>query len=370
MGETPVMPSVTVYCVNAFLLSLVLTLAMERIARRIGLVDVPTQRKNHEGQVPLVGVAMFLAFGIASMLLQRQPPGFAAFLLGLAFIVLIGVVDDLIDVRAPIKLIAQAVGVAMMVLPSDIVIQNIGNLVHGRPLLLLDWAVPATIFAVVGLINAINMVDGLDGLAGGVSLTALIWFAVAAGMIGSSDQLLLILVLVFSILGFLVFNFRHPWRVRAAVFLGDGGSMMLGMALSFVAISLSQRHGPSLSPVAALWICALPVIDTLSLMIRRIAAGQSALASDHRHLHHLLRRAGLTVNETVLILVAANAVLGGIGIVGWSIGVPDGALLLGLTGPVIFHSWFSGYGWKHIRLSRDPFMGTEPTIGRPQPSTK
>jgi UDP-GlcNAc:undecaprenyl-phosphate GlcNAc-1-phosphate transferase len=343
------MPSVTVYCINAFLLSVVLTLAMERIGKRVGLVDAPSARKSHEGRIPLVGFAVFLAFSIASMLLQSRPPGFASFLAGITLIVVLGVIDDMFDLRASLKFAAQCAIVTLMVLPNDLVIHNAGAIFGDEPLLLHRWALPITIFAVVGMVNATNLIDGLDGLAGGVSLVALIWFALAAAILNLTDELLLILVLAFCVLGFLVFNFRHPWRARASVFLGDGGSMMLGLSLSFVAISLSQRTSHAMPPVIALWICALPVLDTVSLIIRRLAAGESVVAYDHRHLHDLMIRAGLSVSQTVLLLITISATLGGVGIIGWRLGVPDQVMLLGLAAPVALHSWFCGYGWRLLR---------------------
>jgi UDP-GlcNAc:undecaprenyl-phosphate/decaprenyl-phosphate GlcNAc-1-phosphate transferase len=362
--EARFMPSVTVYCINAFLLSVVLTLAMEKIGKRIGLVDAPTERKSHQGSIPLVGFAVFLAFCIAAILLQRRPPGFAAFIVGMTLMVTLGVLDDMFDLRASIKFIAQCAVVAIMVLPNDLLIRSAGTLLGGHPLLLYQLALPMTIFAVVGMINATNLIDGLDGLAGGISLVSLIWFALAAELLGLPDELLLILVLAFCLLGFLVFNFRHPWRARASVFLGDGGSMMLGLSLAFVAISLTQRTGNALPPVIALWICALPVIDTLSLIVRRLAAGESIVAYDHRHLHDLLTKAGMSVSQAVLLMITVSAVLGGIGIAGWWLGLPDEVMLLSLAVPILLHSWFCGYGWRYLRLPARP-LGT-PVVTLPQ----
>jgi UDP-GlcNAc:undecaprenyl-phosphate GlcNAc-1-phosphate transferase len=365
----PGMPSAAVYCVNAFLLSLVLILAMEKVATRIGLVDVPSERKTHEGRIPLVGAAIFLAFFIAANLLHRQPAGFANLLMSLLLIVSLGVLDDLIDLRAPVKLVAQCLCVAPLALNSELLIRNAGMLFTDHPLLLFHWAIPVTIFSVVGLVNAINMIDGLDGLAGGVSLMAFTWFAVAAAALGLYDVLLLILVLDFSVLGFLVFNLRHPWRARASVFLGDGGSMMLGLSLAFPAISLSQSGGGSLSPVAVLWIFALPVIDTLSLMVRRLTAGQGVLASDHRHLHDLMMKAGLSVSQTVLVLVAISGLLGGIGIGGWLFGLPDRIMLLGLAAPILLHTWFCCYGWHHMQSPPRPFAASGEAISQLESAT-
>jgi UDP-GlcNAc:undecaprenyl-phosphate/decaprenyl-phosphate GlcNAc-1-phosphate transferase len=357
--DGPSIRCIAVYCVNAFLLSVVLTSILERWGKHFRLVDKPTARKNHEGQIPLAGAAVYIAFNAAALLLDRWPLDFTNFFIGLTLVVSIGIADDMADLRPLFKLAAQGLAAAVVVWPSGFLIQSIGNLVDGRPIMLAAWALPVTIFAVVGMINAINMIDGLDGLAGGICVTALAWFGVAAGLLGLRDELLLILLLVCSILGFLLFNIRHPWRARASVFLGDGGSMMLGMALAFVAIGLSQTRGPSLSPVAVLWVCALPVVDTLSLIVRRMASGLSPMAADRRHLHHLLLQAGLTVGQTVIVLICIAAALGGVGVAGWLLGLPDIVLLFALLAPVGLHVWFTTYGWKHLRMSRGDFHTTK-----------
>jgi UDP-GlcNAc:undecaprenyl-phosphate GlcNAc-1-phosphate transferase len=335
-------------CICAFLFSVLLTRAMAKLAGFVGLVDIPEGRKNHEGQIPLTGSALFVAFVITSLLLEQLPVGFAGFLFGLTLLVALGLFDDLIDIRASTKLLIQIVSVTLMFLPGNMLLENLGRIFGDHPIMLLQWAAPVTIIAVVGVINAFNMIDGVDGLAGSVSLIALLWFAAAAEMTGLRAELLLALVFAFCVLGFLVFNLRHRWRSRASVFLGDAGSMMLGAVLAYMAIRLSQHGGAALSPVAALWVCALPIIDTASLTFRRIMSGRSPFSADRSHLHHLLLQSGFTVNQVVLTLGSISAALGAIGILGWRFGVPDHVLLLGLAGPVALHSWFSLYGWKHL----------------------
>lgn len=361
---------VAMNCIFAFLLSVALTLAMGKLAVRVGLVDIPTTRKNHDGQIPLTGSALFLAFAVASMMPGHLPVGFTGFLLGLTMLVLLGIADDLFDIRAAIKLMVQIASVALMVLPGGMLLENLGPLMGERPVLLLQWAMPVTIIGVVGMINAINMIDGVDGLAGSLSVIALLWFAIAAGIIGLHAELLLALTLAFCILGFLVFNLRHRWRNRASVFLGDAGSMMLGAVLAYLAVRLSQQHGETLSPIAALWICALPILDTASLAIRRLMAGRSPFAADREHLHHRLLQSGFTVNQVVLTLVGVSAAFGSVGVLGWYFGVPDHVLLLGFAGPVVLHSWFSVHGWKHLdRTWHWAARGNEP-ISPPRPLLK
>jgi UDP-GlcNAc:undecaprenyl-phosphate/decaprenyl-phosphate GlcNAc-1-phosphate transferase len=342
------MSNIMVYCVNAFLLSLTLILAMTKIASRIGLVDVPSSIKTHEGQIPMVGAALFLAFCGAAVLLQPQPSGLTSLLIGLFPIVALGMIDDLFDLGALAKLIGQCLCVSVLIFPAHLLIRSAGDLLGGQSFLLGHWAIPVTIFAMVGLVNAVNMIDGLDGLAGGISLIAFIWFGIAATLLGLTGDLSIILVLAFVVLGFLVFNFRHPWRARASMFLGDAGSMMLGLSLAYVAVELSQRGQNSMSPIAVLWVLAIPTIDTLSLMIRRVASGKGLLSSDRRHVHDLLQLAGLSANATTLVIVGISAVLGGIGVGGWYFGVSDRHLLVGLVPPVLLHTWFVTVGYKWV----------------------
>jgi UDP-GlcNAc:undecaprenyl-phosphate/decaprenyl-phosphate GlcNAc-1-phosphate transferase len=335
-------------CINGFLLSVVLILAMEKIATRFGFVDIPTARKNHRGRVPMVGAAVFVAFAVSAVLLEHRPIGFTSFMIGLASLVALGVIDDRMNLRASVKFIAQIACVALMVLPNKTLIWHVGMLLGGDYLLLQQWAAPVTIIAVVGLINAYNMIDGVDGLAGSLSLVALLWFAAAAGIMGLRDHLILALLVTFCVVGFLVFNLRHHWRARASVFLGDAGSMMLGAILAFLAIGLSQHDGERLSPVAAVWICAVPIIDTVSLAIRRAAAGRNPFSSDRQHLHHLMLDAGMSVNQVVATLAIISSILGGIGVIGWYLKVPDTIMLLGLVIPVAAHTWFEHGGRNHM----------------------
>jgi UDP-GlcNAc:undecaprenyl-phosphate GlcNAc-1-phosphate transferase len=358
-------------CMNGFLLSFMLILIMQKVAVRVGLVDTPTARKNHQGHVPMVGAALFVSIVVSAFLLEQRPGGFTSFMIGLAALVLLGVLDDRLNLRASIKLVAQIGCVAVMVLPSHTLIWKMGTLLGDGFLLQPYWAALVTIVAMVGLINAFNMIDGVDGLAGSLSAVALLWFAVAAGLVGLRGELLLALLVAFSVMGFLVFNLRHHWRSQACVFLGDAGSTMLGAVLAFLAITLSQRNGGlALSPVAALWICAVPIIDTGSLIFRRMAAGTSPFSSDRQHLHHLMLDAGLSVNQVVTALAITSAICGGIGVFGWLLGVSDAVLLMAFVVPIGTHVWFEQYGRHHLHGIKPDFSGPKASLKGPQPLLK
>jgi UDP-GlcNAc:undecaprenyl-phosphate/decaprenyl-phosphate GlcNAc-1-phosphate transferase len=358
-------------CMNGFLLSFVLIQVMQKIASRVGLLDIPTARKNHQGRVPMVGAALFVAFAVSALLLEQRPGGFASFMIGLAALVLLGLLDDRLNLRASVKLVVQIACAALMVLPSQALIWKAGTLFGADFLLQPHWAVPLTIIVMVGLINALNMIDGIDGLAGSLSVVALLWFAVAAGLVGLRGELLLALLVAFCVLGFLIFNLRHHWRSRASVFLGDSGSMMLGAVLAFLAIVLSQRNGAdALSPVAALWICAVPIIDTGSLIVRRLAAGTSPFSSDRQHLHHLMIDAGLSVNQVVVTLSITGAVCGAAGVFGWRFGLSDAVMLTALAIPAGLHVWFEQHGRHHLHGTKPRFGHGKSSLKEPQPLLK
>ena len=365
------MREITLNCLNAFLLSFVLILLMQKIAPRVGLLDIPAGRKDHLGCIPMVGAAVFTAFAVCALLLEQRPSGFAHFMIGLSALVLLGLLDDRFGLRASIKLVAQTGCAALMVLPSQMLILNAGSFLDDAFLLKPYWAVPVTLIAMVGLMNAFNMIDGIDGLAGSLSLVAFLWFAAAASLVGLRSELLLALLGAFCVLGFLFFNLRHLWRSRASVFLGDAGSMMLGAVLAFLAIVLSQRNGATaLSPIAALWICAVPVIDTGSVIIRRLAAGSSPFAGDRQHIHHLMIDAGLSVSQVVIILSATSALCGAIGVFGWLLGLPDTLMLTALVIPTGVHVWFGQHGRHHVHGTARLLPPERPSLKEPRPLLK
>ncbi len=182
-----------------------------------------------------------------------------------------------------------------------------------------------TLFCVVGVINALNMSDGLDGLAGGLALIAAGWLIVLVQSApslqrGNSDALL---ILVMVIAGFLCFNLRPPWRARASVFMGDAGSTMLGFVLAWFLVHLSQGPAAVMVPMTAVWILAVPLLDTVAVMIRRIRAGHSPFAADRQHLHHLLLGLGLSDGQTTALLLAVALTTGAAGVAAYGLGAPE-----------------------------------------------
>lgn len=311
----------------AFGLCIGLIALLIRPARAWGWVDRPTTRKHHRTPVPLVGgVAMGVAYGLSVLMLPEKPYGCLELLIAVVLLALVGLYDDLRAVRPAFRFIFQIGAVLVMALGGEIVLGNLGDLFGlGEVALTGSVAFLFTLFCVVGVINALNMSDGLDGLAGGLALIAAGWLIVLVQSApslqrGNSDALL---ILVMVIAGFLCFNLRHPWRARASVFMGDAGSTMLGFVLAWFLVHLSQGPAAVMVPMTAVWILAVPLLDTVAVMIRRIRAGHSPFAADRQHLHHLLLGLGLSDGQTTALLLAVAAVTGAVGIVAHHLAVPE-----------------------------------------------
>ena len=321
-----------------------LIIFLRRHAPDLGLVDMPGGRKQHRSLVPLVGgLGMFGGLAVAALAEGGLLTANAALLAGLALLILVGVVDDRKELSPKIRFLIQAMAALIMVYWGGIRLDNLGNLFGFGNVILGNWSVPMTVFAVLGVINAMNMIDGADGLASGLALIALLMFSLILGTEGGLAGTLL-LTLVAAVIGFMVFNLRTPWRSRASVFMGDAGSMMLGFALAWYAVDLaSVRH--AMTPITAVWILAVPLMDTVSLMIRRIFKGVSPFAPDCEHLHHILQRAGFSHGQTVFIVHAIALLLAGIGVAGWQLGVPEYVMfyaflaLFGLYTYGVLHAW-------------------------------
>jgi len=298
---------------------------LARFARTLGWEDHPGTRKHHRHPVPLVGgVVMSAGFGLSVLLLPEKPHYWQLLLTSMTVVTLVGLYDDLHSSRPVTRFMYQAGAVALMALGSDIVLGNLGDLFGFGPVVLGWWAVLFTLFGVVGVINAFNMIDGLDGLAGGTALVVAGWLLVLCLSTPSSHagDLGALLALTTVIIAFLAFNLRHPGRTHASVFMGDAGSTMLGFVLSWFSVHLSTGEAAVMAPITAVWLLALPLMDTVAVMVRRIMAGRNPFAADRQHLHHLLLARGLTDGRVTALILALTFVTGGLGVLANGLEVP------------------------------------------------
>lgn len=223
-------------------------------------------------------------------------------LIGALVVVLFGLADDIKDLRPKVKLLGQTAAALIVTLFGGIKINDLKPFwLEGS--LLPDWgSVPLTVFVIVGITNATNLSDGLDGLAGGIAL--LIFLCIGYfGVIGKDWVLVMIAVaLGGSVLGFLRFN-SYP----AQLFMGDAGSQLLGFVAIVLAIKIAQQSPGS--AILPLIIFGIPILDTATVMFKRLSEGRSPFSADRNHFHHRLMKVGLFHTEAVMTIYLAQALL-------------------------------------------------------------
>jgi UDP-GlcNAc:undecaprenyl-phosphate GlcNAc-1-phosphate transferase len=344
-----------------------------RLCRMTGWVDRPDARKQHDGHVPIAGgLTVAIATTLAALAVGAPGGPLAPFWLGAALVFVIGFLDDRSPIRPRYRFAVQLFAALVFVAGSGVSIDRLGELVGPQPLTLGAAAVPFAVVGIAGLTNAVNMIDGVDGLAGSTVLVALLWvlcaLALVAGDVARADAspdsvaalATLPALLVGALLGFLAFNLRTPWRARAAMFLGDGGSMSLGFLLAALLVYASGGFGAhGMPPVTALWIAGIPLFDIAAAILRRDLAGAKPMAPDRRHLHHLLLVLGLSPARAVALLQAVGLVLGLVGVLGWRTGIPDYAMFWGLV--ALFAACFAASQRAWARLAQGAAPAEEPT---------
>ncbi len=355
----------------ALIATIVLIVLLRPLAVYAGLVDVPGNRKSHQVPTPLVGgLAMFggllLGFFLSAdgQVALSNRAVYSFFGAGL-ILVIVGVVDDFLELSPAVRFVAQVLAALVMIFGAGVVLNDLGSMTPSGDLLKLGVAaVPFTVFATLGIINALNMCDGLDGLSGSLTLTSLSGLIMVAAIWGSPADMDLLPILGAAILGFLLFNLRIFGRQRASVFMGDAGSMFLGLALTWYAISLSQGETRALRPSAALWFLMVPIFDAVAMMLRRILKGRSPFAADREHLHHVFLLAGFSVNDTVAVMTgfASFGVFVGLASIYFAIPELVVALAFLLTGMGYF--WMITHSWKVMRFLRTSISRRQASVDR------
>ena len=293
-----------------FLISFAITFysipTIVKISRRKNLMDEPGTRSSHLRKIPnLGGIAIFYSLAICASIFAFELFELYKFLFAsLVILLYIGVMDDIVVMRAYKKLIAQIIVTALMVLGSDVRVRSLFG-VLGIYELNYWVSVIFSMFTFIVLINAFNLIDGIDGLSGIYSITCSALFGISYFRLGEFNYPLVVLsaVLIGSVIGFLYYNLSH-YRTNK-VFMGDTGSMILGFLLAFTAICFMDifidkelpdvpRYYLQTAPAVAVAILILPIVDTLNVILIRLATKQSLFLADKNHIHHSLLDLGLT----------------------------------------------------------------------------
>ena len=298
---------------SALALCLLLTPLVRLIALRWGLVDEPDgRRKIHARPIPIAGgVAVLLTAGVvlaATFALGgpwRDAVGdrwltLAGLAAAACVIAVVGVTDDYVGLRGRHKLVWQLVAVSI-VIACGVEVRNIG--LFGQTFDLGPLAIPFTVFWLLGAINSLNLIDGMDGLLGCVGSIICGCLAAMALMNGHFHVAAIAAAMAGSLLGFLCFNFPP-----ATIFLGDCGSMLIGLVVGVLAIESSLKGPATVALASPMALLVIPILDTSAAIVRRKLTGRSIYTTDRGHLHHVLLRRGLS-NRGVLLLVGGLSVV-------------------------------------------------------------
>lgn len=283
-----------------FVVTLIMIKLIINYALKLGLVDVPNERSMHLRHHPRgAGIGFFLAVALVEPFFHFQLLyEHYLILIAILAVFVVGVLDDHQDTSPNTKFIVLGLA-SLMVYYDGVSVTTLGEL-FGFTINLGWFALPFTLIAIVGFTNALNLVDGLDGLAGSISIVILLTLLSIAYDHNDTFMIMLTSGFVASLLAFMVYNWNP-----ASIFMGDSGSLVLGFVIGLLVIKAANY----IQPVAVLFLIAVPLMDTIIVMIRRKREGKSMFEADKTHIHHILFNFfDKDVKKTVIFLTTLQAI--------------------------------------------------------------
>jgi len=288
----------------SFGVSLISVFILRQLALKVNLVDAPDHRKNHVGSVPLVGgISIFVGVASAFALFPDLSREITAYIVAAILIVIIGLLDDQFELKVSFRLTMQFIVSLVIIIGGDIRIEELGAFGSGGDFHLGAFSLPFTIFSIMVAMNAFNFVDGIDGLSGLLFMIAMLSVVILCMLVkGSSiNNYLIPLVFLVAIMPYMVFNLGLLGK-HYRVFLGDAGSMLLGLTVAWLLVHYTQHPRDVFSPVTALWIIAVPLMDMLAIVVRRARNGKAPFHPDRNHLHHLFMDHGMSDRQALFVI--------------------------------------------------------------------
>ena len=318
-----------------------------KFAVSINLVDRPGHRKDHLGRVPLIGgIAVVFGFSLACLVSPRSLSEWRPLFLCIIPLAAVGVMDDHGDISVGKRVAVQIISCLVMIYHGNVRINNLGDLSgFGMPIIFAGLETVVTVFCVVGVINALNLIDGIDGLCASLCLITFGGILALVKLTSASAQISLILYFSSALIAFLIVNLGLTQRITKKVFLGDAGTTIIGIFLCWYLIRMSSGDNAVFRPITAVWLLALPIMDTLVVMIRRISSHQSPFCAGRDHIHHQLMNIGLSSRKVLVTLVAFSTALAGIGVFCEVKGVPEPFMFYGIL--LLFGLYYAGSNKLH-----------------------
>jgi len=328
---------------TAFFFALLAIKFFKPVAIEMGLVDKPNERKQHSGHIPLIGgISIFLAVLAASLLWLPNTLELRMYLIASAMMVFIGALDDKFDLRVRIRIVGQIIIASLLIYGVGGYISNLGDLFGFGNIALGSLGIIFTYVAIIVVINAYNMIDGIDGLIGSLSINTFASIAILFVISGQTDYLSYPLILATATMPYLMFNLgafkKLLGKDTRKIFMGDAGSMFVGLSVVWLLTMGTQGEHASFRPVTALWICAIPLMDMLAIVIRRYTNGKSPFKPDREHLHHICQRMGFSSQQTLVLISTVAVVFSAIGITGEYFNMSESIMLLGFLSIFFLYS--------------------------------
>lgn len=299
---------------TAWIAAIALTPLVARLAVRLGAIDAPDgRRKNQDHSVPRGGgvavtMATVFAMIVASFSVSLVDSSSSAWLerglpLAIAVLLVVGVIDDVLTLTGIYKLIGQVLAVSVLV-ASGAQFDQIS--IFGFLIPLGDFRIPFTMFFCLGAINAFNLIDGADGLASSIGAIVCTTLGIITASRGDAAAAIACFALAGALVGFLRYN-----APPAKIYLGDTGSMLIGLVVAAVAIECSIKQQAAFVLSVPIAICAVPILDAGAALVRRVTTGQSVFTADRGHLHHALLLRGWSVEKTVAFIAGLASLTSG-----------------------------------------------------------
>lgn len=339
-----------------FLFSLTFLFFARKAAKKIGLVDTPNSRKRHHGDIPLVGgISVYAGICFAFEISNYYLPHAMLYLCCAGILVLVGALDDRFDISMKIRALVQAVIATVMMVGAKLYLFSLGFMIGPVELIVGPFGYVLTLLAVWAAINSFNMVDGIDGLLGGLSCVTFAAIGIILYFDGQTSLAMWCFAMIAATIPYLLLNLDLIGR-RYKVFMGDAGSTLIGFTIIWILLETTQGISHPITPITALWLIAIPLMDMVAIMYRRLRKGTSPFSADRQHIHHLIMHAGFTARQTFQLITVAAAILAGIGALGGYLAfIPEWVMLVlfliafFLYGYCLKHAWRVARHISHIK---------------------
>lgn len=333
----------------AFVVAAAVTPAAIKIAPKIGAMDIPKdERRMHKKPMPRFGgIAIYLGIMVALAVFALKDKGVTSVMTGCTLIYMLGLIDDLKDLKPLVKLCGQIV-CATVVYIMGVRIEFITNYFGPGNMAFGDVACfIITVLWLIAITNAVNLIDGLDGLAAGIAAISALCIGYVAYIHGQYVPTLAMMAIAGAALGFLPYNFNP-----AKIFMGDSGSELLGFSIAAVSILGTVKSATIVVVIIPALVLGLPIFDTVMAILRRLAKHQSIGTADKDHLHHRIMKAGFGQKRAVMILYCISGIMGIVAVL-YSRGLTVEYLGLTAVAIMLIYVLLSDTGNRNISLKAD-----------------